>query len=182
MIDFSDEAGVTGGHRTSIAAAPALDAFPDALSPATIHSRFLPRQQIADTPLPELAQTDKRSSAALPLPLQPLHHSLHYRTHKSNTLTSPAMPVAEELAAKDALIKKQRDVIAKYLILDIEDFLAEAREKAEAETAEAYERALAEEKARGRVCRAHRGSSPNRRRSLCIAQDIASFICCRQGG
>ncbi|KAI4951404.1 hypothetical protein J4E91_004114 [Alternaria rosae] len=63
------------------------------------------------------------------------------------------MPVTEELAAKDALIKKQRDVIAKYLILDIEDFLAEAREKAEAETAEAYERALAEEKARGRLAK-----------------------------
>ena len=47
------------------------------------------------------------------------------------------MPLSDEIKAKDALIKKQRDVIAKYLILDIEDFLAEAREKEEAEAAEA---------------------------------------------
>ena len=69
------------------------------------------------------------------------------------------MPLSDEIKAKDALIKKQRDVIAKYLILDIEDFLAEAREKEEAEAAEAYELALAEEKARGRVCRAPLGPS-----------------------
>lgn len=75
------------------------------------------------------------------------------------------MPLTDEIKAKDALIKKQRDVIAKYLILDIEDFLAEAREKAEAETAEAYELALAEEKARGRVCWVPLGSSLKLRRS-----------------
>jgi hypothetical protein len=69
------------------------------------------------------------------------------------------MPPSDEIKAKDALIKKQRDVIAKYLILDIEDFLAEAREKEEAEAAEAYELALAEDKARGRVCRAPLGPS-----------------------
>ncbi|KAG9196612.1 hypothetical protein G6011_01733 [Alternaria panax] len=60
------------------------------------------------------------------------------------------MPLLDEIQAKDALIKKQRDVIAKYLILDIEDFLAEAREKEAAEAAAAYELALAEEKARSR--------------------------------
>jgi hypothetical protein len=69
------------------------------------------------------------------------------------------MPLIDEIKAKDDLIKKQCDVIAKYLILDIEDFLAEAREKAEAEAEEAYELALAEEKARGRVCWATLGSS-----------------------
>jgi hypothetical protein len=75
------------------------------------------------------------------------------------------MPLTDEIKAKDALIRKQRDVIAKYLILDIEDFLAEAREKAEAEAAEAYELALAEEKARGKVCWAPLGSSLKTRRS-----------------
>jgi hypothetical protein len=86
------------------------------------------------------------------------------------------MPVTDEMAAKDALIRKQRDVIAKYLILDIEDFLAEAREKAEAEAAEAYEHALAKEKARGRVCRAPPGSLPKLRRSLCIAPSLSLSI------
>lgn len=64
-----------------------------------------------------------------------------------------------ELAAKDALIQrlidekiaqaeliqKQRDIITQYLILDIEDFLAEAREKAEAVAAqEAFDAAANE--------------------------------------
>jgi hypothetical protein len=83
-----------------------------------------------------------------------LCRSLHY-----SALSNATMPLADELKAKDALIQKQRDVIAKYLILDIEDFLAEAREKAEAEAAEAYELALAEESARSRVCWAPLGSS-----------------------
>lgn len=62
------------------------------------------------------------------------------------------MPDPDELEAKEALIKrlsdekkaqadlvkKQRDIIAQYLILDIEDYLAEAREKS-AEAAEAFD-------------------------------------------
>jgi citrate lyase beta subunit len=47
------------------------------------------------------------------------------------------MPATDAMAAKNDLIKKQRDIIAQYLILDIEDFLAEAREKEEAEAEEA---------------------------------------------
>jgi hypothetical protein len=62
------------------------------------------------------------------------------------------MSISDELAAKDAvirklldeknaqadLVKKQRDIIAQYLVLDIEDFLAEAREEAAAAAAEEY--------------------------------------------
>jgi hypothetical protein len=88
------------------------------------------------------------------------------------------MPVTDEIKAKDALIKKQRDIIAKYLILDIEDFLAEAREKAEAEAAEAYELALAEEKARGRVCRAPLDSSlaPNPLQHSIVQSSPATWL------
>lgn len=62
------------------------------------------------------------------------------------------MPDPDELEAKEALIKrlsdektaqadlvkKQRDIIAQYLILDIEDYLAEARDRS-AEAAEAFD-------------------------------------------
>lgn len=69
------------------------------------------------------------------------------------------MSITDELVAKDALIKKltdekkaqadliqkQRDIITQYLILDIEDFLAEAREKSDAAAAqEAFDAAANE--------------------------------------
>ncbi|KAL6156197.1 hypothetical protein ACJQWK_10041 [Exserohilum turcicum] len=105
---------------------------------------------------PVSAQPNKPPSPSSPHPQSPI----------STTHSAPASPpppsmskTTSELAAKDALIQrlidekiaqaeliqKQRDIITQYLILDIEDFLAEAREKAEAVAAqEAFDAAANE--------------------------------------
>ncbi|KAF1836631.1 hypothetical protein BDW02DRAFT_221879 [Decorospora gaudefroyi] len=90
---------------------------------------------------------DKKSlSATFPLSIPPLTLDLHYSVEilQLNSLHRTQRPVtmpvtdtmAANMAAKDDIIRKQRDMIAQYLILDIEDVLAEAREKQEKETEE----------------------------------------------